>query len=394
MPRGQYARNDARQQDEAEADADSTRIDISHQFNLSPEQRGCIFSETECQGQADDKRHGDHQRRFSNQLQRNLLLATAEEAACSHLLGAEARVGDRQVDVVAQGEKEDGQYGGQQDAEPRLVALLHARAIVLRGKHHFLERRHGEVAVVGPVIVIVQMLFHHLHLCIERSTRLKHEECLAGTCSTVGEDVVLELIAHHLGEPLHTGDDLRLVWQDGSVQVLDNGTDGIDQCAVEWVFVVDKHTAFTHNLHGLANGIPFAKEALRQSLGDDTLVGRIERRRTIALHQLEIEEVEERRIDQHDDAVFVFTIYYFPLAILDLSSLAHHAASLFHLGTHILDLTGCLRPDVEQLLIAHQVDSVGILVPRVDAVLTPCIVTKQDDKHERDGQSHHVYERI
>ena len=322
------------------------------------------------------------------------MLATAEESTRGHLLGAETRVGDRQVDVVAQGEEEDGQYGGQQDAEPRLVALLHARAIVLRGKHHFLERRHGEVAVVGPVIVIVQMLFHHLHLCIERSTRLKHEECLAGTCSTVGEDVVLELIAHHLGETLHAGDELCLIGQDGTIQILDNGTDGIDQCAIQGVFVVDTHAAFAHDLHCLTDGIPFAKEPLCQPLGDDTLVGRIERRQTIALHQLEIEEVEERRIDQHDDAVFVFTIFYFPLAILDLSSLAHHAAGLFHLGTHILDLTGCLGPDEEQLLIAHQVDSVGILVPRVDAVLTPCIVAQQDDKHERNGQAQHVYERI
>ena len=206
--------------------------------------------------------------------------------------------------------------------------------------------------------------------------------------------MVLELIAHHLGETFHAGDDLRLVGQDGTVQILDDGTDGIDQCAVEGVFVVDGHMAFAHNFQRLTDGIPFAEEPLRQSLGDDALVGCIERCLTIALHQLEIEEVEERRVGKHDDAVFVFFIFYFPLTILDFSSLTYHAAGLLHLGAHIPDLTSCLGPSEEQFLIAHQVDSIGILVPSVDAVLAPGIVAHEDDKHERDGQSQHVDESI
>ena len=172
MPRGQNARNNARQQDEAQADADSARIDIFRQLDPSPEQRGYIFAETECQRQAEGERHRNHQRRFGDQFQRNLILAAAEKSARGHLLGAESRVGDRQVDIVAQGEEEDGEDGSQQDTEPRLVALMHARAIVLRSKKDILERCHGDLVIRGPKIVIGQMIFHHLHLIIERRSWL------------------------------------------------------------------------------------------------------------------------------------------------------------------------------------------------------------------------------
>ena len=79
---------------------------------------------TNGQHQAANKRKGNHQCGFDNQLQRNLMLTAAKELSRGHFLGAEACIGHCQVDVVAHGKEQYGQYCCQQDAEPRLVAFL------------------------------------------------------------------------------------------------------------------------------------------------------------------------------------------------------------------------------------------------------------------------------
>ena len=394
MPRGQDARNDAGQQNKTETDADSAWIGIFHQVNFTLEQRCCIFSKTESQCQANYERHRNHQRRFGNQFQRYLMLTAAEQATRSHFLGTETRVGNRQIDIIAQSEKEDRQYGCQQDGEPRLIALQHAKTRVLGCKHDICERCHGDVVIVGPEIVMFQMIFHRLYLVIERRTRPQHKEALAGSAPSVCIDMVLQRIAHHLGKAVHARDNLSLVGQNGAVEIFDDGADGINQRTIQGVLVINAHILLTYNLKRLTNGILLSEEPLSQSLCYDALVRRIERRLAIAFHQLEIEEVEECRIGQHDDAILTVSSLDHPLIVFDFSILTHHAAGLLHFRAHILNLTGCLWPDEEQFLIAYQIDAVGILVPRIDAVLPPSIIAQQDDKHERNGQSKHINERV
>ena len=222
----------------------------------------------------------------------------------------------------------------------------------------------------------------------------QHEKHLVGTCRSVGEDVALEIITQHLRKALYVDDDLRLVGQDGTVQVFHDGADTIEQRTVGGVIMANAHMAVAHYLQRFANRILIAKESLGQPFGDDTFVWRIECRPSVALQQLEVEEAEEHRVGQHDDAVLVFTVLHLLLSVFYLSALAHHAAGLFHLWTQILNVLSLLRPHKEKTLVAHQVDAVGILMPRIDAILPPRIVTHQDDEHQRHHQTRYINKGI
>jgi len=41
-------------------------------------------------------------------------------------------------------------------------------------------------------------------------------------------------------------------------------------------------------------------------------------------------------------------------------------------------------------LIAHQADTIGMLVPTVDTVLAPGVITQQDDKRQRHHKPYHI----
>ena len=102
---------------------------------------------------------------------------------------------------------------------------------------------------------------------------------------------------------------------------------------------------------------------------------------TTSCLQLKVEELEKSGVCHHDDAIFVFAVLHLLPTILDFSPNTHHTAFLLYLRTHILDFLCCLRPHGETRLIAHQADTVGMLVPTVDTVLAPGVVAQQDDKH-------------
>ena len=193
---------------------------------------------------------------------------------------------------------------------------------------------------------------------------------------------------------LHADDDLCLIGQHRAVHILHHAADGIDQRGVVGIFMVDEHMPLAHNLQSLAYSVFVAKETMGQPLCDDALVGGIEGRQTVALHQRKVEHLEERRVGQHDDAVLAFGILHLFIPILYTSPLAHHAAGLLHIGAQLFDALRCLRPQEEMILFAHQVDAVGILMPRVDAKLSPGVVAYQDDEHQRHHQARYINKGI
>ena len=83
-------------------------------------------------------------------------------------------------------------------------------------------------------------------------------------------------IAHHLRKTLHAGNELRLIGQHRTVEILHDAADGIDQRRVVRILVVHEDRALANNLQRLADGIFLAKESLSQSFCDDALVRRIE----------------------------------------------------------------------------------------------------------------------
>ena len=127
-----------------------------------------------------------------------------------------------------------------------------------------------------PHIVLGQIVFYHFFLGIKCRARMQHEKCFAGSRTTICERMGSERIAHHLRETLHVGNELCLIGQYRTVEILNDATDGIDQRRVVRIFVIHEDRAFANNLQRLADGILLAKEPLGQSLCDDTLVWRIE----------------------------------------------------------------------------------------------------------------------
>ena len=55
---------------------------------------------------------------------------------------------------------------------------------------------------------------------------------------------------------------------------------------------------------------------------------------------------------------------------LDATLLTQHTAGLFHIRANGTDAFCSLWPQKEIILFAHQVDAVGIFVPRIDTVLS------------------------
>ena len=174
---------------------------------------------------------------------------------------------------------------------------------------------------------------------------------------------------------------MRLIGQDCAVEILHDAADDIDQRRVIRIFIVHEDRALTNNLQGLTDGILFAKESLGQSLRDDTFIRCIEGCQFISLKQIEIEETEECRVCEHDDAILLISFLHLSLTIFNTASLTHHATRLFHFWAHLFYLLCSLRPHKEILIITRQVDAVGILVPRINAVLPPGIVAHEDNEH-------------
>ena len=98
---------------------------------------------------------------------------------------------------------------------------------------------------------------------------------------------------------------------------------------------------------------------------------------------------------QANDAVVLRPVLHHLLAALgfaelDFSVLANQAADTFYLWTQFLNLPGCLGPHKEVFVATRQVDAIGILMPAVDAILTPGVITHQDDKHQRHHQARYI----
>ena len=207
------------------------------------------------------------------------------------------------------------------------------------------------------------MILYYLYLGIKRCFWLKHHKSLAGTIGAIGKGIVSELIAHHLRIAFHTNYHLCLVGQHGAVEILDYGTNSINQGTVVRIYIVHMHMAVANYLKRFSNRILFTKHSFSQSLCDDALIRCIKCRIRITLNHLEVEEVEECGVNHHDDGLVISPRLNLLFAIFDTSTLAKHAAGLFYLRTHLTNLASCLRPHKEVLLIAHQIDAVRILVP-------------------------------
>ena len=171
------------------------------------------------------------------------------------------------------------------------------------------------------------------------------------------------------------------------VEILHYAADGIYQRRVVRIFIVYEDRTLADNLQRLADRILPVKESLSQSFSDDALIRRIEGCPPVSFYQFEIEEAEEGGVCQHDDTVLFISFLHLSLAILDSSVLAHHATALFYFWAHLFDLLCRLRPHKEVFVAARQIDAVGILMPRVDAILPPRVVAHEDDKHQRHHQT-------
>ncbi len=162
--------------------------------------------------------------------------------------------------------------------EACLVTFLHACTIVLRSKHNVGQWCCKELLIfhVCPHIVLDQMVFYHFFLGIKCRAWTQQEKCFAGTCTAICERTGSKRIAHHLRKTLHVGNDLRLIGQHCTVEILHDAADSIDQRRVVRIFVVHEDRALANNLQRLADGILLTKETPSQSFCDNALVWRIE----------------------------------------------------------------------------------------------------------------------
>ena len=108
----QDAWHDTRQQDKDETYAHTRHVDIFTYSNLALKQLANLFLKTDSQEQTNHKRDGNHQGRLCNQLERHTRLTTAEKLSGSYLLGTEAGISNRQIDIIANSEEEKRKYSG------------------------------------------------------------------------------------------------------------------------------------------------------------------------------------------------------------------------------------------------------------------------------------------
>ena len=74
-----------------------------------------------------------------------------------------------------------------------------------------------------------------------------------------------------------------------------------------------------------------------------------------------------------------------------IDSWHEHADRIYLMGS---DEDFFMWPQEEIILFAHQVDAVGILMPAVDAILSPRVVAHQDDEHQRHHQARYIYKGV
>ena len=183
------------------------------------------------------------------------------------------------------------------------------------------------------MMVLVDVFGGYFPCAIDMGAWFHQEERLGTARTSAGKGCVVQFIAHHLRIALHADDDLCLIGQHRAVHILHHAADSVDQRGVVGVCMVDVHMTLAHNLQRLTDSVFAAKEAMGQPLCDDALVGCVEGRPAVTLHQWEIKELEERRVGQHDDAVLIVGILHLFITILDTAPLTHHAAGLLHIGT-------------------------------------------------------------
>ena len=233
------------------------------------------------------------------------------------------------------------------------------------------------------------MLLRHACDLFGRSALPQHQHHLTCALRSVCHHFAGQFIAQHLSISLHTGYHLRLVREHGSVQILHNSTHRIDQSAVVRVNTISNpHMTVAHHIQTLTNRVLSCKQCLGKTLRNQAFVGCIECRFLLSFFQLKVEEIEEGGVCQHNDTMFI--VAHFPLPILDFSRMAKDAACFLHIRTHFLHFRCHLRPHEEAILAAHHINPIRILMPCIDAELTPRVVANENDEHERHGQSYDI----